>query len=458
MNGKPKHTMLLTSVIAIFFLIGGVFVIKTSVHFFPIDSSIDSNLISNEANKVIPQNYTRREVMNVQQDACCGHTDTTPPTIQINSPANNSFVLGGTIIDLKIFDDNPFYDYEAKQVLYRWGTDQSNTTLDSPHNVVISNDIGTYVLYVYAEDNDDNWGSAIFSFTVTLTYNPPTIEIIFPSTSNQTLTGMKLFSANVNDDNGILDVKIQIDVVVDGVRYPGRTYPMYYNETSSYYDMNFNVSSLTNGYHWLVTIATDLDGEQHIVTKEIDFTVIGGIGVIVGGDPPEWDQIQSVLPKNVSKYIEEDKFSDYEAEVGDVYFKLVVSDEVGIAAVDLTVYALDDFDNSTGEFELGDARIELSESLSQIGTNGNWLIYEYTWDSTSSLDNYYLCKFEIQDEDTITNRLIISIVLEIDNVVDDQPTVDFGSPGFEVEILILALSSLVLLAVLINRNHTHKND
>jgi len=458
LNRKLSRTILLISVIAFFSFIGGVFVIKTTVLYFPIDNSIDSNLTNNEMNEVIFQNYTRKEVMNVQQDACCGHTDTTPPTIQINSPANNSFVLGGTTIDLKIFDDNPFYDYEAKQVLYRWGTDQSNTTLDSPHDVVISNDIGIYVLYVYAEDNDDNWGSAIFSFTVTLTYDPPTVEIIFPSVSNQTLTGMKLFSANVKDDNGILDVKIQIDIVVEDVRYPGRTYPMSYNKTTSYYDIYFNVSSLANGYHWFVVIATDLDGDQHTVTKEIDFTVIGGLEEIIGGDPPEWDPNLSVLPENVSKYIEEDNFLDYEAEVGDIYFKVVVFDEVGIAVVDFTVYALDDFDNSTGEYELSYARIELTRSLSQSGSDGDWLIYEYTWDSTSSLDNYYLCQFEIQDEDTITNRLIISIILKTNNVVDDQPTVDFGSPGFEVEILILALSSLVFIIPLIKRRYGNKNN
>ncbi|MFX1517267.1 MAG: hypothetical protein ACFFC6_13270, partial [Promethearchaeota archaeon] len=175
-------------------------------------------------------------------------------------------------------------------------------------------------------------------------------------------------------------------------------------------------------------------------------------------DPPEWDPDQSVLPENVSDYIEEENFLDYEPEVGDVYFKVVVFDEVGISTVDLTVYALDDFDNSTGDYELSDARIELTQSLSQSGSDGDWLIYEYTWDSTSSLDNFYLCEFEIQDEDTITNRLKISIVLQTDNVVDDQPTVDFGGPGFEAEVLILALSSLVLITPLIKRKQRNEKN
>jgi hypothetical protein len=323
--------------------------------------------------------------------------------------------------------------------------------------VDISNSVGTYVLYVYAEDNDDNWSSAIFSFTVTLTYDPPTVEIIFPSASNQTLTEMKFFSANVNDDNGIFEVKIQIDSVLDGVRYEGRTYPMSYNETSSYHDIYFNVSSLLNGYHWLVVIATDLDGDQHIVTKEIDFTVIGGIEGLVGGDSPEWDPDRSVLPENVSDYIADDIFLDYEAEVGDIFFEVAISDEIGIASVDFAVYALDDFDNSTGDFELSEARLELSQPLNQSESDGDWLMYEYTWDSTESLDNYYLCKFEIQDEDTITNRLIISIVLETDNVLTPQVLTDFETPGFEVEIILLALSSLVLIVPLIKRKHGNKN-
>ena len=456
MKQTISRTILLISIITVFSFIGGIIIVKSAEPLIPITSAIDLNSDNNELNEAIPN--IGREAMDINQDACCGHTDVTPPTIQINSPANNSFVLGGSIIDLKIFDDNPFYEYEPKQVLYHWDTDSSNTTLESPHNLVISNDIGTHVLYVYAEDNDDNSGSVIFVFTVTLTYNPPTVEIIFPSVSNQTLTEMRLFSANVTDDNGILEVKIQIDIVVDEIRYPGRTYPMAYNETSGYYNLYFNTSSLTNGYHWLVIIATDLDGEQHTVLEEIDFTVIGGIEGIVGGDPPEWDPDQSILPENVTDYIEEDNFLDYEPEVGDIYFKVVVFDEVGIAVVDLTVYALDDFDNSTGDYKLSDARIELTQSLSQSGSDGDWLIYEYTWDSTSSLDNFYLCEFEIQDEDTITNRLKINIVLKTDNVVDDQPTVDFGGPGFEAEVLILALSSLVLITPLIKRKQRDKNN
>jgi hypothetical protein len=233
---------------------------------------------------------------------------------------------------------------------------------------------------------------------------------------------------------------------------------MSYNETSGYYDIYFDVSSLPTGYHhWLVVIATDLDGEQHTVSEEIEFTVIGGIVDIVGGDPPEWDPDASVLPENVSSYIDDDNLLDYEEEVGDVYFKVVVSDEIGIAVVDFTVYALDDFDNSTGEFELSDARVELTESLSQSGSDGDWLIYEYTWDSTSSLDKFYLCKFEIQDEDTITNRLIIRIVLEIDNILDAQLDTEYTTPGFEVEIILLALSSLVLIIPLIKRKYRNKS-
>ncbi|MHA2247280.1 MAG: hypothetical protein ACXADY_20205, partial [Candidatus Hodarchaeales archaeon] len=107
MNRKLSRTMLMISVIAIFSFIGGMFFTKTIIPFFPITNAIDSNL----DNEAIPQNLNGREVVNIEQDTCCGHTDTTPPTIKINSPKNNSFVLGGTTIDLNIVDDNRFYEY-----------------------------------------------------------------------------------------------------------------------------------------------------------------------------------------------------------------------------------------------------------------------------------------------------------------------------------------------------------
>ena len=452
MGRKLTCTILLITVILISTYIGGIYAIKIISPSFQVNNVGSSNLDNNEMKATIHQNYSKRGLMEID-DACCGHTDVTPPEIQLISHFNGDTILGDTAIKIFVDDDNPFDDFLASEVLYHWNDDSSNTTLveteeEFTYEMVPPLVVGTHVLYIYAVDGTGNWASATFSFTVVSDFDPPNIGFIAPSIS-ESITGMYLFSVNVTDDVGILEVKMQIDT--------GAKYPMSHNTTSSYYERSYNISKfLTNGDHWLHVTVWDEDYVQHITTESINFTVFGALGEAIVSDPPEWDSSMSVLPENVSTYVTAGNLEEYIAESGEIYFKIAVKDDLEIATVDFTVYALDDYDPSTDEPDISDARVELIKSLTESGSDGDWDTFEYTWNSSSSIDNYYLCEFEIQDTDEEANTLTIAIILEVSNIGNRQ-SVDFGGPGFEVEIVILALSSLILITTLIKRKRGNKN-
>ncbi|MFX0209040.1 MAG: hypothetical protein ACFFDT_23855 [Candidatus Hodarchaeota archaeon] len=86
-----------------------------------------------------------------------------PPAIVLTSPRNNTVILNDTIIDLKVEDELN----GINQALYYWNEAQSNTTLESPYDVVLPIDNGSCILNVFAENGAGNWTSAVFNFTVT---------------------------------------------------------------------------------------------------------------------------------------------------------------------------------------------------------------------------------------------------------------------------------------------------
>ncbi|MHA2224063.1 MAG: hypothetical protein ACXAC8_02590 [Candidatus Hodarchaeales archaeon] len=437
MGQKLSRTILIFLIITFSCFIGGIFTIQTITPSLQVENVQILNLNSDGINFPVSQNDKMPGIMEINQDSCCGHVDVTAPTIKLLSPIDGSSNPGGTTIELEVTDDNLFYEFAAQSVEYRWDNDQSNTTLmynpsgtpPGPTNfeVVLPSCNRTYVLYVYAGDFSSNWAVATFSFTVTTICLPPIIEFVTPSAENETLTGMNEFRVDVTEDHGLLSVQMQID--------GGAKLTMNYNETSGYYYRSSNVSQLTNGNHTLKVIAIDVDEDQHTVTKEIGFTVTGGLETALISNPPEWDSSLSNLPANLSE----------DAESGDIFFKIAVKDDVEIAAVDFTIYVLDNFDPINDEPDISDARKEVSLSLSQSGSDSEWGLYEYTWNSTKSSDSYYFCEFHIQDTDEVANHLFIFIILETDNV-EDQSTGDSngqGSSGFLILPMILALLASV---------------
>ncbi len=275
----------------------------------------------------------------------------------------------------------------------------------------------------------------------------PTIEFMSPNSENETLSGMYTFEVHVIEDHGISSVKMQID--------EGASYPMVFNELS-YYELTYNLSSLVNGYRELIVTVIDIDENQHTVTESIHFTVTGGLeGPDPASNAPEWDRSLSNLPKNLSEFVDQGNYLEYNAEVGELFFEVAVKDDTGIAVVYFTIYIIEDFSSLTGEPDLSGANQLLSSPLTSTGTSNDWEFYEYTWTSSSASDNYYVCEFDVQDIDTVANHLYIRVSLETDNFEDDQPTLA-GVPGFELGVLMIGLTICSLVATIRNRKRIKK--
>ncbi|MFX1511537.1 MAG: hypothetical protein ACFFCQ_03020 [Promethearchaeota archaeon] len=359
-----------------------------------------------------------------------------------------------------------------------------NTAVSGTHTVEfeVTDDIGVFAVVLTIdgsgwiledENNDDiyefNWETldetenSIHYFTVTvwdmdghkviydfwlqvdniLTGNPPTGSIISPSVSNQILTGMHTFKVSTTDDIGILSVMMRIDERADLI--------MDYNATSGLYERTYYVSSLSNGEHWLYVTITDKDENQHTLSLEIPFKVVGGVDIIITTDPPEWDSSRSTLPVNLTKH----NYMDYIPVSGEIYFKVALKDDMGIAEVAFRIYEFEDFDSSTGEPSMDDTRLIIEDKMNQKGIDGDWDLYEYTWDSSHFPDNYYVAEIDAQDGDTIANHCIIRIVVETDNFEEEDPP-KVGIPGYQLETLIFALLGCFIVKSFFKRDKKEK--
>lgn len=189
--------------------IGGIFATKITVTFFQPNDAIISNFDNNEMNDAVDTNYSRREINQLE---CCGHSDVTPPEIELNSPANNSHILGGATINLLINDDN--FMFKMGNIFYNWGVNdhynKSPIILEpeviGDYDFVLPTDYKDYVvaslgepciiMNVYARDFSGHWASAKFRFTVPPP--PPFITLNFP-TNNSVMLGNITIDVNITD-------------------------------------------------------------------------------------------------------------------------------------------------------------------------------------------------------------------------------------------------------------------
>ncbi len=118
--------------------------------------------------------------------------DSTSPEIILNSPANNTIILPGTIIDIDVIDDN----INAVNYSLNGGSNQS---------LVPSYDIdttgwvyGTYIVEVHAIDDAGNTAVKIYGFTI----NSADPEIVLNSPANDTIVlPGTIIDIDVIDDN-----------------------------------------------------------------------------------------------------------------------------------------------------------------------------------------------------------------------------------------------------------------
>ncbi|WP_455143733.1 hypothetical protein, partial [Candidatus Hodarchaeum mangrovi] len=253
------------------------------------------------------------------------------------------------------------------------------------------------------------------------------------------------FQVQVTDDLGIKSVKMQID--------QGPMYTMDLNPLTGYYEYIHDLTTEINGYRILNITVIDNDENQHTEHSKVGFTVIGGQEGPTVSNPPEWNPSLSDLPENLSDYLSAGNLVNYNPVSKEIYFKIAAKDDRKITNVDLKIYVIEEFSSITGNPELG--RMVIDNKMTLIGTEAEWVLYEYSWDSTMDADDYYLCEIDVQDDDTIVNHLYIKIILQTDNVKDEGPTLA-GIPGFHLEIIVIGLMICYFKKIHFKRKEYHR--
>ena len=118
--------------------------------------------------------YARDNAENWQSAVYSFIIDDTAPIITLNTPANESVIQSGSVIDLSISDINTI-DFSV----YSWNGG-SNNTLNSPYDVSTSGlSEGENILDVYSYDLAGNGRHKVYSFTIDDT--APTIVLVSPA-------------------------------------------------------------------------------------------------------------------------------------------------------------------------------------------------------------------------------------------------------------------------------------
>ncbi|KXH76208.1 MAG: hypothetical protein AM326_03225 [Candidatus Thorarchaeota archaeon SMTZ-45] len=86
-------------------------------------------------------------------------SDDPVPAIILESPANNSILRSGSIIDIAITDT-----FSPSHVLFNWDGLGDNVSISEPYEILLPVGDGQHDLLLYANDTAANWESALFSF------------------------------------------------------------------------------------------------------------------------------------------------------------------------------------------------------------------------------------------------------------------------------------------------------
>lgn len=122
-------------------------------------------------------------------------TIATPPTIELDTPSNNSLIIAGTLIEFTILDINlDKVNYTVNSVDFG--------DLPSPHNIDTTgwND-GPYWIEIIANDTAGNSNSSLYFFT--LDSSPPEINLISHANNSCILPG-DIIQFEIIEDNIIL--------------------------------------------------------------------------------------------------------------------------------------------------------------------------------------------------------------------------------------------------------------
>jgi parallel beta-helix repeat protein len=166
--------------------------------------------------------------------------DITKPYITLISPANQSFIPNGTIIDLYIFDlnlRNTSYSLDGGNYI----------EFTDPYNITTSGwGEGMHTLVVYADDTRNNINTSTFIFTIDS--EPPVILTVTPVNNSVILPGV-ILDFYVDDDN------------LNTVRY--RKIGETFQTLSDPYDIN--TAGWEDGIYMIIIQADDKTGNEETV-------------------------------------------------------------------------------------------------------------------------------------------------------------------------------------------------
>jgi len=113
-----------------------------------------------------------------------------PPAIVLTTPANNSVVQDGTLLDVDVTDD------DTDTVFYSWGV--SNHTWSEPYQTTITGVVGNKHLHVYANDTWGYWRHKYYAFE--LDNDAPTISLTAPANGTLQAPGV-LVNLSLSENN-----------------------------------------------------------------------------------------------------------------------------------------------------------------------------------------------------------------------------------------------------------------
>ena len=173
--------------------------------------------------------------------------DSTPPTVAMSSPANNSYVMAGTTLDLSVSDTN--------LNTVNWTTSGTPAAFAAPYDISTTGWAdGVYTLRVNATDLAGNLRFS--SFTVTIDSTTPTVTLVSPATGSFVRAGTTL-------DFAVADTNLNTVVWNNGGADASLASP---------YDIA--TGSWADGAYTVRVTATDLAGnsQQRSMTVTIDST------------------------------------------------------------------------------------------------------------------------------------------------------------------------------------------
>jgi methionine-rich copper-binding protein CopC len=175
-------------------------------------------------------------------NAFCGY-DTTPPIIMLNSPANNSIIQPGTVIDLGIIEDNlNIINYSIDN-----GADK---TFSPPYDIDTSNwTDGMHSIEVHVDDKVGN--IAVRSYIFTIDGTAPAIVSTMPdnNTVNAAIGTTIIMEFNESMERSSVESSISTSPTLNVSRYS-------WNSDNTTLTITF-ASNLTQNTAYIVTVDTD---------------------------------------------------------------------------------------------------------------------------------------------------------------------------------------------------------